>query len=181
MQTPVQPFLVDRLAVGPDPTHTGHLTFAKGDGETDRIGVLADRRTRASLSATAVLLHPLPKAAGPDDLPGDAKPAEDARKPGSLGRAHDAQALDATGLDRCRSGAHQLLVDDRPERRPDRLADRQPRETEDRAAHSPSDGRSGSRQYQRGHQPLLPAKRKAPAIRRCQDGVSGDSTTPCPE
>ena len=51
----------------------------------------------------------------------------------------------------------------------------------DAAAERAAERRAGGGQQQRGHQRLLSGKRKTPAIRRDQAGVSGDSTTPWPE
>ncbi len=180
VQPPGDPVLVEPLPVRPDPADPRHLALAQRDREADRIAVFLDglRRPAAALAADAGLVHALEEVARPDHLPRHAVAPVDPRQGRALARTHHAEPLDAPGLDRLRPRAGQALVDHRPDRRADGLAERAARQPQHRAAEGSADRGARRGQQQGGHQRLLPGKRNTATIRRDQAGVSGDSTTP---
>ena len=123
----------------------------------------------------------LQEPARPDDLPRHPHAPEDPRQRRALARAHDAEPLDPPGLHRRRPEPEQPLVDRRAERRarpPCRAPSSRARRTSPRARRR---ARSPPRTTAASPSPLLSGKRNTPAIRRAHAGVSGNSTTPCPE
>ena len=179
--SPVQPDrhprLIEHDPVRPDPPDAQHRPLARGHRDADRVGVLAHRGP-ATLAADLLLVHRLEEAARPDQVACQPHAPEDARDRRALARSHHPEPLDPPGLDRLGAGPEQPLVDRRAERRADRLAEHRRPDPGDAAAERAAERRAGGGQQQRGHQRLLSGKRKAPAIRRDQAGVSGDSTTP---
>ena len=173
--------LLERLPVGPDAPDARDLALAERDGKADRIAVLAHRGAAAALAAHALGMHRLEEPARPDHLPRDPVAAEDPRQRRALARSHHAEALDAPALHRRRAGAEQPLVERLPENGARRLAQRHGADAREGSTDRATQRRARSRQDQRRHHKPLSGKRNTPAIRRAQAGVSGDSTTPCPE
>ncbi len=173
--------LVERLPVRPDAPDPRDLALAERDREADRIAVFTHGRAAAALAADALGVHRLEEPARPDQLSRDAVAPERARQGRTFARAHHPEPLDPSGLHRRGARAQEPLVERRADHRAGRLADRHRAKSGDRAADRPAEGRARGCEKDRRHQLHLSGKRNAPAIRRAQAGVSGDSSTPCPE
>ncbi len=114
---------VHRLAISPHPAHAVDRPLAQGHGEGEGV-VVVDALGPALAAARAGDGAAFGKAGGPDDLPGDPRPAEHRRHGRALGAGLQLQPVQARPLAGGGQGGDQRAVGGCPQRRSDGRADR---------------------------------------------------------